>query len=362
MPRRVPVATNGGDNVYAAGRRDKGGVTFLKVLLWLILIGGVMFVVLVVPVFLFLLAPSMDTSMDNPVPVSGVPAPLRNTSQLVLSKSRGGVNWNDKDASGYTQLMKTARAGHHEVVLNLLLLGASHSIADGQGRTALHLAAEQGHAEVVDAFLSVEDVTCRSPEDFPRYAQQLPDAEPDLFKLFRYVKRDLRQEIARDQEGCTPFMLAIREGHNDCARKLFELNPKVRSVQDNAGRTPFMVAVSNNNLALIREQLGKQKEILRQSNSGMRPTLMFDTATIAVKDNEGTLPLELARAREYSELVTEVEGFLDFVIQLSLTRLERSDFPSIHHQRLADAYAAKGMEAESRASQEAADKAHRERS
>lgn len=133
--------------------------------------------------------------------------------ELLLSLRAADVNAIDQDGS--TALHHAACYGRHEVVQALLQVdGICSHAADKEGNTALMLAAREGHAKVIQALLperSAAELNAANEEGLPALHQVACTGNHELVQALLQVpgiKID-----ARDREGNTVLMLAVKYGH-----------------------------------------------------------------------------------------------------------------------------------------------------
>ncbi len=76
---------------------------------------------------------------------------LNELREALFTSTRPSVDLNTKDMYGWSLLMSSAYAGHHDIVCFLLSKGAEwEGVCDKQGRTAVDLALMAGHRRVAD--------------------------------------------------------------------------------------------------------------------------------------------------------------------------------------------------------------------
>ncbi|CAB0038598.1 unnamed protein product [Trichogramma brassicae] len=165
-----------------------------------------------------------------------------------------------RDNEGSTPLHLATSCGNEELVERLLRRGADPTLANAEGRTPLHYVAERSRG-VERFFRAIEDT-------------------------WHTVQID-----ARDSEGDTPLLLALKGGHDvQNVRGLLRRGADP-SLANKDGKTPLhVICQRNENRVLLRLFFEIWDAI---ENRGQ----------VDARDNEGSTPLHLATSRGNAELV-----------------------------------------------------------
>lgn len=110
------------------------------------------------------------------------------------------VSMDEANNSGFTPLMAASRAGHVDVVTELLSHGANTQRVDVYGRKAIHYAAEWGRAGVVRRLLASPPSAVQAQLDSPSIN--------DITSPFRE-----RGGCSEDACNRSPLLLAAKKGH-----------------------------------------------------------------------------------------------------------------------------------------------------
>ncbi len=156
---------------------------------------------------------------------------------------------NSKDESGITPLQTAAEYNNMDILKPLLALGADPNLADNTGKTPLHKAAKKGNKEILKELL-----------DF---------------------KADLE---AKDNSGFTALHFAASNDEADSLGFLLKSGIKNINLKDSLGRTALMIAVMKNSEGALRELIKSKADV----NDG---------------DNEGKMPLTVAKQNGYNGIV-----------------------------------------------------------
>lgn len=138
----------------------------------------------------------------------------------VRSAILSGATPNCVDASGMAPLMWAAQEGHTEIVEQLLTARADPNFADDNGFTPLRQAIGEQHIEVAEKLiLAGADVNHQCPTDGRSTALHIAAAFGllDSIELLRQYGADAN---AKDDDGKTPYDLAIECGEDDAAQML----------------------------------------------------------------------------------------------------------------------------------------------
>ncbi|PAA90892.1 hypothetical protein BOX15_Mlig015315g1 [Macrostomum lignano] len=163
------------------------------------------------------------------------------------------------DSTGATALMLAADAGHHELIENLIDLGASVRAEDSQGRTALSRACEAGHVRAAKALMD------RGADASHRDGRSLTCGQ--LAEQFGHSQQ-LMQLISGQSEKpkCQKFfniMIAIDDEEHD-----WQLSEKLHALLKAAGFTQER-AQCQQSLASVLESTA---QVLAQDNGRMHMT------------------------------------------------------------------------------------------
>jgi len=163
---------------------------------------------------------------------------------LCRTLRRGGaasLDIGDPADAGATALMKAARAGALESVMQLLRAGADTEAHNSGGETAMHAAAGTGHVEIIDALVAAgASVAATSASgDTPLHLAAALGNVRACAALIA-LGADL---AAAARDGATPLHRCAAGGHAAAARALLALGA-VAEARDGAGRTAYAVALA----------------------------------------------------------------------------------------------------------------------
>ncbi len=204
---------------------------------------------------------------------------------------KGGADLEAYDAEGVTPLQWAAREGHHEVSRNLLTAKAR---ADNPGRETnrsppLLLATMAGHLETAKTLLeggadpNTANRRGATPLIAAAYQGQLP--------LVQHLLSHRADPNIANRTGHTPLVYATVRAHPDVVRSLLEhrAKPNVTTQIEAFGDvTPLMLAAGRNHLEITRDLL----------RFGAQVDTVCDVKSFGV-----VTPLLLAAARGFAEIV-----------------------------------------------------------
>lgn len=199
---------------------------------------------------------------------------------------------------GQTPLMYACRAGHVEMVQELLDLGASANIVSARGRTALFEAIFHNREHVVDILLKMKDLCINA--------------------------------VNAKEHNRTALILAVRLGHVNIAASLLEHDDININQQDSSGITALYLATFKGNVPIIRLLLQKPETDVNRgdSMSGRSPLILAaernNTAIVelllergadpTIKDRQGG-GTALLRAADYGR-ISVIETMLEHKVNL----------------------------------------------
>lgn len=172
---------------------------------------------------------------------------------------------------GQTPLMYACRAGHIEMVQELLNLGASINIVSARGRTALFEAILHNRENIVDILLTRSDLCINA--------------------------------VSEKEYNRTALILAVRLGHVNIAASLLEHGEVDVNQQDSSGITALYLAAFKNNIPIIQLLLQKPEIDVDRADlmSGRSPLI------IAAERNH-TLIVELLLERGADPMIKDFQG------------------------------------------------------
>lgn len=231
---------------------------------------------------------------------------LEKAAQLLIET---GANVSIQDCDSQQPLHYACREGSHNIAELLIKNGADINAQDCWKETPLHKACRQGHTDLVELLLK-RDAKMDILDDegmMPLYYTARWGRGPAMKSLLRkdtninYVVREdngwtalhvaayyghdgvvaiLHEAQAkldiRDDEGCTPLLLATKRGHVSVMRKLLHERENGKSQlekQDNDGDAPLVVAAANGLLAGVNLLLEHELDCNTRNKASMTPII-----------------------------------------------------------------------------------------
>ncbi|KAG1661520.1 hypothetical protein FOA52_000030 [Chlamydomonas sp. UWO 241] len=198
---------------------------------------------------------------------------------------------NAHDHSGATPMHVAASNGFDFIVRELLARQATATVSDAAGETPLHMASGAGHAEVVACLLG-----SKNTKDNVAAKGALVNA--------------------RDAQGRTATMLAVRGHHLDLAAALIRTYGADANIADATGFTPFLLAAHTGDLGAMQTlaAAGASLDGPRLLSTGGTPLhvaaaagqdgavgwLLRAGAKTSSVDNQALTPQEVARANGHT--------------------------------------------------------------
>ena len=199
----------------------------------------------------------------------------------MLVKAGAGVRVTDTD--GDTCLIFAAYFGHTETVRYIVSfpeVDVNHK--DTDGNTALLLAASHGHTETVRYLVNLPEVDVNQVgDDFTALHWAGQEDYPNMVKVLIDAGADMDAE---DENGCSPLLLASKQGCLDTVKMLLKAGADVCAA-DNKGATCLALAVCNGHTETVRYLLCLPEVDANQST------------------NRGSTSLHLAVSQKHSDVV-----------------------------------------------------------
>ncbi|KAG9398919.1 hypothetical protein AC1031_014003 [Aphanomyces cochlioides] len=228
-----------------------------------------------------------------------------------------GASVNVRNEYGQTPLYEASLQGHSDVVKELLARGASVDTTDEFGRTPLFVAVWKGHLGVVKELLT----------QYASVDTKYDDGRTPLYVASRgghlvVVKELLAQGASVDMTnrfGQTPLHAASSEGHLDVVKELLAQGAAI-DMTDEDGRTPFYVALWKGNFDIIKELQAHGASVDATNQYGQSPLhvassaghlnvakkLLAFGATINFRDKNGCTSLHAASRNGHLDVVKEL--------------------------------------------------------
>lgn len=191
----VGLVNSAGQSVIAVARSNQWYLCFQQAILEVIRNG--------------MLPKSSNISLFSPLMFVAQAGDVR-ALQVVVAQ--GGINLDTQDDRGYSALMVTAMEGHVEAFRLLVYAGADVKLSNKCGETAILLSQlnqNREHFERVMLEFAIEKGNCNAGEF---YALHFAARHGDLDAVKLLTNRGYNVNTP-DGNGCTPVMLAAREGH-----------------------------------------------------------------------------------------------------------------------------------------------------
>lgn len=222
---------------------------------------------------------------------------------------------------GQTPLMYGCRAGHVEVVQELLNLGASVNIVSDRGRTALFEAILHNRERVVDVLLKRKDllINAINEKEYGRTALILGVRLGRINIVAGLLEHDDIDVNQQDSHGTTALYLATFKGDVSSVQLLLRKPGIDVNLGDSmSGRSPLILAAERNNTAIVelllengadpmvRDRQGGGTAILRAADYGrisVIETMLKHKVNLHCIDADGRTVLHGASAHGWSNVV-----------------------------------------------------------
>lgn len=182
-------------------------------------------------------------------------------ASLLLSK---GANIEQKDNIGNTPLIHAAEVGNLPAIKFLLENNANLNAKNYDGETALSKASNAGHDYVV-LFLLTNNTEIDNKIAFKILSDAIKSNNMDLLSVILEKTPSLINE--KDSSGKTPLILAVSEDNIDAVKFLISKGAN-KNAQDNNGMTPLMFAARDGQENIFFESLNAGANTKLKSNVG----------------------------------------------------------------------------------------------
>ena len=170
-----------------------------------------------------------------------------------------GAHVNASDKGGATALIWAARHGNLDFVHLLLSRGAERECVDNFGLTPLLAAVAVGRGDFAGELLKLQFNAAARGQVRGETALALAAGQGDAVLVGRLVAAGADID-ARNSNGVTPLIEAVREARLDVARVLLDLHADV-DAPDSDGRTALIHAVTTGRPDFVSELLRKGADI-----------------------------------------------------------------------------------------------------
>ncbi|CAL9777854.1 unnamed protein product, partial [Musa acuminata subsp. burmannicoides] len=184
-----------------------------------------------------------------------------------------------KNARGDTPLHIAARAGHHQLVNDLISTASERSaqgddgvrslvqIANNVGNTALHEAVQNGRNQVVDALMLKSPGVSAMTNNINGVSPLFMAVECESVTIVRLLLA-AADASCDGPNGQTALHSAVLRSYK-ITKMLLEKRPGLMKEADNNGSTPLHFAASTSDIAMVKLLLEKDASIARlQDNDG----------------------------------------------------------------------------------------------
>lgn len=242
-----------------------------------------------------------------------------------------GVDVNARNSKDRTALMAASQRNNVDVIDVLLQSNVALNVQrEEDGMTALMIAVNQEQRETVQKLLGAGAAMDIVNAEGTALIQACKHTNTEI--ITNLLEAGDNVDVQREQDGCTPLMIASTEGSISVAKTLlqYKADPNVR---DNAGRTPLMHSCLANQIAIIPVLLSAKANINSKNNAGRTALIIsvmqhhdeFSTQLLKAKsrkridvnviDNEGRTALiyaclynQIAVVAELLKLGTRIRG------------------------------------------------------
>ncbi|PFX24058.1 Ankyrin repeat and KH domain-containing protein 1 [Stylophora pistillata] len=211
--------------------------------------------------------------------------------------------------------------GHHDVVKLLLEFNSNIEHRTKDGCTPLMLAAREGHYSVAKLILDSNaevNVPSGSENNIP-LTLACWKGHTNVVELLLEHKSNIEH---RNKAGCTPLMLASREGHVETTRLLLNKGAEINTPSGSNDDTPLTLACWKGHVDVVNLLLKHNSKVDHQTKTGCTPLmeatreghvavaeqLLSHGADVELPDNYGQSPLFMAcwkGHRDVAELLLE---------------------------------------------------------
>jgi ankyrin repeat protein len=186
----------------------------------------------------------------------------------IISRLDAGESPNSVDSDGWPATMLAIHCGHLGAAKVFYGWGADLSRADDDGRTLLHMASEKGNLEHINWVLNNATIDVNSADNNGETPVMwaVDEGHIDAVKLLSGRGADL----SGTNNGWTLLHFASREGNLEHINWLFDNATIDVNSTNSTGRTPLSIALHNDKLDVAKFLVEKGGDIFMKNNYGER--------------------------------------------------------------------------------------------
>ncbi|MCO5576882.1 hypothetical protein L7F22_030703 [Adiantum nelumboides] len=160
------------------------------------------------------------------------------------------VDLDHQDKSGLTAAMIAAQEGHIEVFKELIFAGANISMKSTKGATAMKLAEENGYKELCERVMC--DAITAGVLQGADFKEIHFAARKGNCELLLHLLKHGHSVNSLDNQGSTPLMTCVREGHTDACKLLLNEGADCY-ISNRVGETALSLARMNASKKMVEE-------------------------------------------------------------------------------------------------------------
>ena len=163
---------------------------------------------------------------------------------------QNGGNINAKDKNGKTPLHLALERNHLNFAKKLINLGADVNAKDSQNWTPMHIACQNGNLEIVKLLFEKKAIV-----DCQQNSKKTPlhlASRNGHLELVKFLLQFTTSVNDRTVHGSTALHMAVEKGHLEIVKLLLSKGAMTDVKTDQEGITPFMLAIGNKQIEVIK--------------------------------------------------------------------------------------------------------------